>query len=604
MIQKATFLKVAAALAAGLLLLGCKPEPKVIELSVSDKTVAFETAGGDKTVTVTCNDAWTASCNANWVTLAPKSGEGNGSIKITATANDSFDVRSADVIVTAGDKSQTIKVNQLAPTPSLILDKETLEAEAAGGEFTVTVTSNAPWTITIPAEAAWVTADKASGNGNGSVKFTVAATDVFEAREAQVKFTFEGQTKTLKVQQAALVPSLTISKESFQAPAEGGTAEVDVEANVTWTVVIPEGCEWITADKASGTGNDKVTFTVAENIYRATRTATVVFQGDQSQQKEIVFSQEMAALSRRTDSLALVKIYTIADGANWKESRRWDLEKPMTDWPGIKLNNEGRVIELSITNGTVSTVDWELPADLTDLTELSVFQAVGSRVVGVFPEFLYDMTKLTKLVINGNKITGSFSDKVANWTELTNLYINNNKEFGGTLPAAFSSLKNLLNLNVAQTAIGGAVPAELSACTSLQNFMAYEAQFTSIPDNWDQWPALKIVQIYGNKGLECPLPASLGNAKNVTSLQMHNCNFTGNIPESYANLPATCKQLYINGNRLKGVVPAVIQAHANWASVWKVSERILPQQDGFGLTLKEGSGGQDLDSDVNADPWN
>jgi hypothetical protein len=516
MIQKATFLKVAAALAAGLLLSSCKEEPKVIELSVSDKTVAFEVSGGDKTVTVTSNDAWTATWSADWVNVSPKSGNGNGSIKITAAENPSFDVRSADVIVTAGDKTQTIKVNQLSLSPSLAIAPTSSEIGHAGGEIELTITSNAPWTVTIPDGVDWILADKANGEGNATVKVTVAQNLERENRSAKVTV-----------------------KETI-----GGSAQ------------------------------------------------------------ELTITQELAPLSRRTDSLTLVKIYTIADGANWKDSRKWDLTKPMNEWPGIKLNDEGRVIELSITNGTVSTVDWELPSDLTDLTELSIFQAVGSRVVGAFPEFLYDMTKLTKLVINGNKITGSFSDKVANWTELTNLYINNNKEFGGTLPAAFSSLKNLLNLNVAQTAIGGAVPAELSACTSLQNFMAYEAQFTSIPDNWDQWPALKIVQIYGNKGLECPLPASLGNAKNVTSLQMHNCNFTGNIPESYANLPATCKQLYINGNRLKGVVPAVIQAHANWASVWKVSERILPQQDGFGLTLKEGSGGQDLDSDVNADPWN
>jgi len=113
--------------------------------------------------------------------------------------------------------------------------------------------------------------------------------------------------------------------------------------------------------------------------------------------------------------------------------------------------------------------------------------------------------------------------------------------------------------------------------------MAYETQFTSIPDNWDQWPALKIVQLYGVKTLECPLPASLGNAKNVTSLQLKNGNFTGNIPESYANLPTTCKQLFVNGNKLSGVVPAAVKAHANW-STWKPATNILPQQEGFGLT--------------------
>ena len=291
---------------------------------------------------------------------------------------------------------------------------------------------------------------------------------------------------------------------------------------------------------------------------------------------------------RQVDSLALVKIYTIADGANWKESRRWTLTEPMDKWPGVKLNEEGRVIELSITNGTVSTVEWEIPEELADLTEVSTLQIVGSKLKGQIPEFLYGMTSLSKVRLNGNNLTGAISDKVSQLTELTELYVNENKQLGGSLPASMGNLKKLSALNVAKTAITGAVPAELSGCESLQFFMAFEAQFTSIPDNWDQWPALKTVQLYGNEGLTGPLPASLGNAKLVTSLQLKNCNFTGNIPESYGNLPSTCNQLFLNGNKLKGVIPAAVQAHSKFqaTSGWKYEANILPQQEGFGLTLE------------------
>ena len=76
-----------------------------------------------------------------------------------------------------------------------------------------------------------------------------------------------------------------------------------------------------------------------------------------------------------------------------------------------------------------------------------------------------------------------------------------------------------------------------------------------------------------------------GKAKKITSLQLKNCNFTGNIPESYANLPSTCNQLFINGNKLQGVIPASVQAHANWTK-WKPETNILPQQEGFGLSLE------------------
>ena len=337
---------------------------------------------------------------------------------------------------------------------------------------------------------------------------------------------------------------------------------------------------------------DKTTFAVCDaegNIIRDFRfKKDVEVAANRITNVAPVHFEPVKEVNRQTDSLALVAIYNAADGANWKESRRWTLEKPIDTWPGIKLDEDGRVVEMSITNGTVTTVDWEIPAELADLTELSTLQIVGSKLKGEIPAVLDDMTKLAKIRFNTNDLTGEISDKIGQWTELTELYLNGNKNLGGGIPKTLGQLKKLVSINIAQTAIGGALPAELSGCESLQNFMAYETAITSIPDNWDQWPALKIIQLYGCKSLECPLPASIGNMKNVTSVQLKNGNFTGNIPESYANLPTTCTQLFLNGNKLEGVVPAAVQAHSKWQldSGWKYGVNILPQQEGFGLTTE------------------
>ena len=37
--------------------------------------------------------------------------------------------------------------------------------------------------------------------------------------------------------------------------------------------------------------------------------------------------------------------------------------------------------------------------------------------------------------------------------------------------------------------------------------------------------------------------------------------------------------------QLQGVIPASVQAHANWTK-WKPETNILPQQEGYGLTLE------------------
>ena len=587
MIHSSKTLKALTAFVAGLLVLACTPTV-IPELSLSDLAANFDASGSpEKSISVTSNVDWTVSCPDAWVTVSPAAGTGNGTFKISVTANDKFEARSSTVTVKAGDKTASVRVSQLSLTPSILVSPATLEVDAAGGTVSADVTSNAPWTVSVPSGIDWITPDATAGEGSKKVTFTVAANAGFEARSADVTFTAQGKTAVVKISQAAAAPALEVAPATLSTSDLGGTLEFNVTSNAPWTVTVAE--DWITVDPASGEGNAKVVLTVAESDVRAARNAVVtVKETVGNTEKTVSVSQAAVPLGHKADSLALVKIYTIADGANWKDSRRWTLTEPMDQWPGVKLNEEGRVIELSITNGTVSTVEWEIPEELADLTEVSTLQIVGSKLKGQIPEFLYGMTSLSKVRLNGNNLTGAISDKVSQLTELTELYVNENKQLGGSLPATMGQLKKLVGLNVAKTSITGAVPAELSGCESLQNFMAYEAKFTSIPDNWDQWPALKIVQLYGNEGLTCPLPASLGNAKKVTSLQLKNCNFTGNIPESYGNLPTTCNQLFLNGNQLKGVVPAAVQAHPKFQenSDWKYKLNILPQQEGFGLTLE------------------
>ena len=77
-------------------------------------------------------------------------------------------------------------------------------------------------------------------------------------------------------------------------------------------------------------------------------------------------------------------------------------------------------------------------------------------------------------------------------------------------------------------------------------------------------------------------PIFAGPGTKTLSLQMYNCNFTGIIPESWANLPVAATQVRVQGNRLSGTVPDAVKAHANWTK-WSPEQYIFPQQEGFGL---------------------
>ena len=587
MIHSSNTLKSLAAFVAGLLVLACTPTV-IPELSLSDLAANFEATGSlEKSISVTSNVDWTVSCPDAWVTVSPAAGTGNGSFKITVAANDKFEARSSTVTVKAGDKTASVRVSQLSLTPSILVSPASLEADAAGATVSVDVTSNASWTVSVPSGVDWITPDAASGEGSKKVTFTVAANAGFETRSADVTFTAQGKTAVVKISQAAATPALEVNPFAVMFDPESSSVEIKVTSNAPWTISVD--ADWLTVEPASGQGDATVILTVAENNVRTERTAVVtVKETVGNTEKTVNVSQEALPLGHKADSLALVKIYTIADGANWKESRRWTLTEPMDQWLGIKLNEEGRVTELSITNGTVTTVEWEIPEVLTDLTELSNLQIVGSKLKGQIPEFLYGMTKLSKIRFNTNNLTGAISDKISQLTDLTELYLNGNKDLGGSIPTTIGQLKKLESINIAQTSIGGAIPQALSECTALKNFMAYSNKLSGeIPDFWDKLPNIGVLQLYGNPDITGPIPASIGHLKNATGIQLKDCNLTGNIPASFGGLEK-CGNLQLSGNKLSGVIPAEVQAHPKFqaTSGWKYTTNILPQQEGYGLTLE------------------
>lgn len=63
-----------------------------------------------------------------------------------------------------------------------------------------------------------------------------------------------------------------------------------------------------------------------------------------------------------TDRDALVALYRSTDGANWKINDNWDTDAELSTWHGVIVNDEGRVVTLTLCrNDLRGTVFLELP---------------------------------------------------------------------------------------------------------------------------------------------------------------------------------------------------------------------------------------------------
>ena len=116
--------------------------PPTPTLSVTPKTLSFIDAGETKTITVNASAAWTAQCDASWITLSATSGTGNGTITVTAPAYEDEQPRTAKIIFASGALKETVTVTQNPkPGPAFVALDYTELTLPAGASQRLVVTA-------------------------------------------------------------------------------------------------------------------------------------------------------------------------------------------------------------------------------------------------------------------------------------------------------------------------------------------------------------------------------------------------------------------------------------------------------------------------------
>ena len=195
------------------------------------------------------------------------------------------------------------------PTPdaaTITVSPTSLSFDAAGATKDLTVKSNADWTVTVPADASWLTVSAKSGSKDGSVKVTAAANAgaagaAAAAREAKLTFAVEGKKVDVTVSQAAEAIVFVVSGDTAVVPAAGGQVAVKVEYNEAYTVgTLPE---WITA-ATKATKTDNLAFSVAANEAATERTADITFTSASGKTGKVTVKQAAAEVKVKSLSTA------------------------------------------------------------------------------------------------------------------------------------------------------------------------------------------------------------------------------------------------------------------------------------------------------------
>ena len=140
-----------------------------------------------------------------------------------------------------------------------------------GGVVSIDFNSTVAWTA--KSNQPWVNITPSSGEaGNGTIKASVLKNETNDNRTAEVTITAGTKSAKCTITQSQL-DALIVKDTDFEVPAEGGTVEIPVSANVDYSVVIPDAIDWITQTK--GLVDSKVVLQVAGNTTTEERVAII-----------------------------------------------------------------------------------------------------------------------------------------------------------------------------------------------------------------------------------------------------------------------------------------------------------------------------------------
>lgn len=253
--------------------------------------------------------------------------------------------------------------------------------------------------------------------------------------------------------------------------------------------------------------------------------------------------------SRNGDSLALVHLYEVTGGTEWKI--QWDFNQSLENWEGIHLNSLGRVKCLDFdgdancnaqknggNNMKGEIPDINLPflehlflagnqltgtiPDFTSMDNLLTLQLCCNHFTGEIPNFS-SLPRLNSLELDYNQLTGDVPN-FRNLTELENLYLSNNQLSGGV--PSFKNLINLKRIYLHQNKLSGHL-ADLKTPLLLELLLANNSLKGGLP-SFEHLLELRYLNLAENN-FEGIIP-DLQQLTKIRDINLSNNHFEGAIP--------------------------------------------------------------------------
>ena len=209
-------------------------------LSVSQSSIGVSYSSGETRFTVTSNVGYKVSSSYSWLHVYNY----GDYIRVVYDENTSYSSRSGSISVVTSNNAKSLSVSvtqQGKPSSYLYLSQQSVNADASGGRFSISVSTDAlPWNYSAPPY--WCSIEAAQ---SGSFILSVSANTSSSARSGSVIITAGNTQKTISISQKANEEIFICNLSSIDFEASGGNRTLSVTTNgrtSSWTYESPS---WI-----------------------------------------------------------------------------------------------------------------------------------------------------------------------------------------------------------------------------------------------------------------------------------------------------------------------------------------------------------------------
>ena len=276
----------------------------------------------------------------------------------------------------------------------------------------------------------------------------------------------------------------------------------------------------------------------------------------------------------RPELAALHALYNATGGANWTNSGNWLSDAPLSDWHGIKTDDDGRVTEIYLIGNNLSgqipaalgklnhleglylarnDLSGSIPTELGDLSSLRTLMLFDNELTGTIPNQLGNLGYLEEIHLGRNQLSGRIPTQLGNLENLRRLHLTVN-ELSGSIPASLGNLTNLRQLSIAANDLTGSIPAEIADLTELTHIYLWGNDLfaSSFISNLDNLTNLQWLDIGGNQLDGADVLPKISSLTKLTGLGLHDSDLTDDdLQDHMADLEALDLEfLNISGNDL------------------------------------------------------